>query len=598
VESVIRGKPTAAEAPPERRLAAILAAGIDRCSGRASDGDESRRTADREMDYLRRAIRRSSGTILSFSGDGLMAEFSSAADALTCALGFQADSGRRMAGATDPAGCRIAINAGEILAGRGQAGGAAISLAARLEKVAPSGGIVLPGALHDQLRYAVPVAATAIRQPALGGIPERLAVVAISADACRAWSRGAHAVRGASAAEPAGDDPRTGLAIVPFRAACAGEDVMSLAVSVTDGIIRCLGGMATWVAVSRGPAVTIRTPIDLQRLRQLSDARYILHGSVETERTMIRLTVELNEAETGRVLWSDRFTRPIEESEALREEAAPRIACAVPPLLVQRELSRSAVLEAGALSAHDLALRAYALVLQPDRTTFTTAAALLCQAETLASARGSTRFAMVCWHLMAISQGWSADAAGDARAAADAAGGLDHTDPSSLALLAHLQSVVYRDRAMACAMLDRLIDQAPYCGLAWSLKALTLAQMGEGEDALVHAGQAEAMPALGPDLAWRNHVTAAACYVAGRYAEAASWARMSAIHHPGLAANARVLAASLAVLGRLDEAQTAANRVLEIDPDFRIGAWRRRSLFTDDCREQYALRLRLAGLPE
>jgi hypothetical protein len=52
------------------------------------------------------------------------------------------------------------------------------------------------------------------------------------------------------------------------------------------------------------------------------------------------------------------------------------------------------------------------------------------------------------------------------------------------------------------------------------------------------------------------------------------------------------------VLGRLDEAQTAANRVLEIDPDFRIGAWRRRSLFTDDCREQYALRLRLAGLPE
>jgi tetratricopeptide (TPR) repeat protein len=73
---------------------------------------------------------------------------------------------------------------------------------------------------------------------------------------------------------------------------------------------------------------------------------------------------------------------------------------------------------------------------------------------------------------------------------------------------------------------------------------------------------------------------------------------VSAVHYPGLAANARVLAASLAVLGRLDEAQQAAERVLEIDPEFHIGAWRRRSWFTPDCREQYAQRLRLAGLPE
>jgi tetratricopeptide (TPR) repeat protein len=204
----------------------------------------------------------------------------------------------------------------------------------------------------------------------------------------------------------------------------------------------------------------------------------------------------------------------------------------------------------------------------------------------------------VGWYLMAISQGWSADPDADTRAAGDAAAGLDHTDPASMALLAYLHSVRHHDHALACAMLDRVIGQTPFCGLAWSLKALTLAQMGLGEDAVFHAEQAEAMPALGPDFAWRDHVMALSYYIAGRYAEAARWSRVSAMHHPGLAANARILAASLAVLGRLDEAQQAADRVLEIDPAFHIGAWRRRSFLIDESREQYAQRLRLAGLPE
>ena len=58
---------------------------------------------------------------------------------------------------------------------------------------------------------------------------------------------------------------------------------------------------------------------------------------------MLRLAVELNEADTGRVLWSDRFDHLIREPAALREDAASRIARAIPPLLLQRELDRSAL---------------------------------------------------------------------------------------------------------------------------------------------------------------------------------------------------------------------------------------------------------------
>ena len=101
-------------------------------------------------------------------------------------------------------------------------------------------------------------------------------------------------------------------------------------------------------------------------------------------------------------------------------------------------------------------------------------------------------------------------------------------------------------------MLDRVIDTSPClrAGLR-RLKALdACAGWTRHKSAVFHAEQAAGMPVLGPERAWRDHITALAYYLAGRYDDAARWARVSAMQHPGLAANARVLAASLAVLGQ------------------------------------------------
>lgn len=593
-EGSVRGKQTSQEPPPERRLAAILAADIDGYSLlMRDDDDDAHRRVSQELDHLRLAIQQASGAIFSFAGDGMMAEFASATEALKCALRIQAASARRMERAAEPIRFRMSVNAGEILAGKRHIGGTAINLAARLERIAPPGGIALPGTLHDQLRHAVAVLADPMGQPELHNLAEPVVVVSISADACLAWAGDTGAPRKPAPPRTAGD-PRASLAIVPFRASGAPE---SFASSATDSVIRTLGGMATWLAVTRTPGTSIHAPIDLHRVRQTSGARYVLHGSAETGRDMLRLTVELNEAETGRVLWSDRFDHMVGQQAALREDGASRIARAIPPVLLQRELDRSALASPDTLTAHDLALRAFAVIMRPERETFAASATMLRQAEQRAGPHTSTRFALVWWHFMAISQGWCTDPAAEARAAADAAGGMDRNDPAAMALLAFMHSVLHRDHIVASAMLDRVIDAAPYCGLAESLKALTLSWLGEAQAAIFHAERAETMPALGPERAWRDHVAAGAHYVAGRYSDAARWARVSAMHHPGLAANARILAASLAVLGRLDEAHQAAQHLLAIDPNFRIGAWRQRAMLPEESRDTLAQRLRLAGLP-
>jgi adenylate cyclase len=381
-------------------------------------------------------------------------------------------------------------------------------------------------------------------------------------------------------------DQRVGLAVVPFQADRAHE---ALARAATDDVVSGFAGLATWLAVTLTAGAMIRGPLDLKRLRQTSEARYILHSAVETERQRVRLAVELNEVETGRVLWSDRFDHRQVEPAALRDHVASCIARAVPPVLLRRELDRTALLRPTELTAHDRALRAFTLVMQPDNEWLQEADALLSQDDTQAS----THFVRVWRHLIALSQGGPADLA----AAAKAVDAMDCDDPASVAVAVHLRSVLDREYRLASAMLDRVIDLSPFCAMAWTLKSLTLCRLGEGQLAVYHAEQAQTMPALGPERAWRDQVTALAHYVAGRYGDAVRWARVSAAEHPALAANARVLAASLAVLGLLDQAHEAAMRVLAIDPSFRIGAWRARSLLPEPSLEIFARRLRLAGLP-
>src|ERR1700744_4238574 len=101
-ESPVRGKPTQADPSPERRLAAILAAGIEGYSLLTRDDDDrAHRRVSQELDRLRSAVTLASGTIFSFSGDSMMAEFTSATEALKCALRLQAASAGRMARAAE-----------------------------------------------------------------------------------------------------------------------------------------------------------------------------------------------------------------------------------------------------------------------------------------------------------------------------------------------------------------------------------------------------------------------------------------------------------------------------------------------------------------
>src|SRR6516164_6325458 len=109
----------------ERPLAAILGADIMGYSALMErNEEETHRRVGAELDRFRREVEKSHGRVFSFAGDGLMAEFPNAVEALKCALRVQAEVAKHNAKlpTNERILFRIGLNSGELLEQKGRIG--------------------------------------------------------------------------------------------------------------------------------------------------------------------------------------------------------------------------------------------------------------------------------------------------------------------------------------------------------------------------------------------------------------------------------------------------------------------------------------------
>ena len=141
-----------------RKIAAILAADVVDYS-RLMGADEAgtlaalaiRRTI---FDTL---VREFDGRVFGSVGDSLMAEFSSAVNAVECAKAIQAAIAGENA-AVPPGGqmrLRIGVNLGDVIEGADGVAGDAVNVAARLQALAKPGGVLISGTVYDQVHLKV-----------------------------------------------------------------------------------------------------------------------------------------------------------------------------------------------------------------------------------------------------------------------------------------------------------------------------------------------------------------------------------------------------------------------------------------------------------
>src|SRR6516225_598821 len=149
VRSVLRRGAPEREAAPARRIAAILAADV---AGYSRLKVHRREVVDAE-------IAEHHGRIVKTTGDGLLVEFSSAVDAVRCALAVQRGMAASAAGPPERRiQFRVGINVGDVLADGEDILGDSVNIAARLEGIAEPGGICLSAAAYEQVRGKLEIA--------------------------------------------------------------------------------------------------------------------------------------------------------------------------------------------------------------------------------------------------------------------------------------------------------------------------------------------------------------------------------------------------------------------------------------------------------
>ena len=94
------------------------------------------------------------GRVAHVAGDAILAEFKDADNALNCAINMQLSDQRRNANLSSDRQIlfRIGVNFGDVIADQGDIFGNAVNLAARLEKLAYSGGVCVSESVRRRLK--------------------------------------------------------------------------------------------------------------------------------------------------------------------------------------------------------------------------------------------------------------------------------------------------------------------------------------------------------------------------------------------------------------------------------------------------------------
>jgi class 3 adenylate cyclase/pimeloyl-ACP methyl ester carboxylesterase len=169
----------------QRRLAAILAAdvvGYSRLMGSDEMGTiTSLKSHRREL--IDSAIAEHRGRIVKTTGDGMLVEFASVVDAVSCAVHIQRNMVRRNAAIPEDKQVvfRIGINVGDIIIDGDDIFGDGVNIAARLETLCEPGGVCISRTANDQIRDKLSLAFADLGEQAVKNISRAVGVFGLTA---------------------------------------------------------------------------------------------------------------------------------------------------------------------------------------------------------------------------------------------------------------------------------------------------------------------------------------------------------------------------------------------------------------------------------
>ncbi len=285
-------------------------------------------------------------------GDNLLAEFSTATDAVLAATEIQRAIGARNAAVPEGRKMefRIGVHLGEARVEGDRLYGDAVNVAARLEGLAEPGGICISADVLHQVQRKLELDFEDIGEQQVKNIPDPVRVYRVlerTAAPSRPPARrfaprvvaafiGAALIAMAAAAylslgsrSPTSDGaPLTSIAVLPFDDMSPGGDQKWLADGMAEELIETLSRIEALRVPARTSAFALRGK-DIRTVGAELRVGSVVEGSVRRSDDQLRITAQLIRVSDGYHLWSARYDRKLSDVFAIQSEIARAIAEAI-----------------------------------------------------------------------------------------------------------------------------------------------------------------------------------------------------------------------------------------------------------------------------
>ena len=585
------------EQQAQRRLAAVLAAdvaGYTRLMHADEEGTINTWWSYRH-DIVDPIIKEYSGRIVKLTGDGFLAEFISATNAVLAAYAIQKSIEPRVKDIAEEKRMwfRMGVNLGDIFWDDEDIYGDDVNIAARLEGLADPGSILISRAVFDNVKRIAQLTFENHGEHVLKNISEPVQAYRVVGElgnhSCMSGDPEIISSNQQEIANP------NSLAVLPFAVFGDDSEQEYFADGFTDDLITELARFTELFVTSRNASFSLKGQnLDLREVGKQLGVAYCLEGSVRKMGDRLRITCQLINTHTGDHVWAEKYDRNLTDLFEVQDELARSIVSMVAGRMERETLILVKKKKPVDMYAYECLLRG----LEHQRlggVTQESAEQALHWFNT-AIEKDPEYGRAYAWRACAISSlaEWTGDDYKDEAIASGRRGlELDESEPECHRIMGSI-ALYDRDFEKARYHFQRALDLNP--NSAWIVGRLGELHnfLGDGQKALEYQNRAKTLDPLLPTYC--RELEAAAHYVLGSYRDTVNV--VSQLLHKSTRSHAYLVAA----LSHLDDEVTlrkAVDELLIANPGFSISNFLESEFYKDEeVLQRLAIDLEKAGLPE
>ena len=555
----------------KHRLCALLAADAVGYSQRMGVSSSATVHAlDIARDIFRTETAKHSGVVIDTAGDSVLCAFETATGAVQASVGVQQELQRCAAERPgESLTFRVGIHLGEVLQKEdGTIYGEGVNVAARLQALAPPGGVFVSDAIRSAVQPELRLLMHDQGMQPLKNIKEPV----------RAYSVGDPVATVESTGPSFDDVKKPSVAVLPFSNLSEELGQEYFSDGVVEDIVSSLSRLRWLLVVASDSSFKFKGATEsVEQIGRTLGVKYLVKGTIRRNSERVRVSAQMVDAGNGATLWADRFDYLMQDIFELQDAIVESIVSAIEPSIEKLERQRSRSKPTESLQAYELYLHALPLYHQRTRHSLQSAQHLLRSAveadEQFADAWGLLA-ACTCFFAL---YDWTAESPLDeairnARRTAE----VGRDNGTALSYAAWVLATLGEDLIEAVRLAERALQLHPNSAAVLNNVGYVFLYSGSLDRALTVLEKARRLSPLDPHE-YFNSAAIAQCHIrATRYGDALQWLKRADSVQTGNLTVMRHLVYVLVQLGALEDAEAVADRMLKFHPNMSIEMFRRR----------------------